>query len=133
MGDGASKKLGEQAGKTWKIDDSEFQSAESAERRFREAVDAGWLDECDRLNFHTLWKYMARQHARSGQGRIRSPGAAFTKAVKGQDWKGANADEDAARDAIRSLTKPNAKSNFGMLESKMAAAVPEGGDDEPIC
>jgi hypothetical protein len=133
MGDGASKKLGTQPGKTWKIDESEFQSAESAERRFRDAVDAGWLDESDQLRFHTLWIYTARQHARSDKGRIRKPGAAFTKAVKDRNWQGGDADEDAARDAIRSLTKPKANSSFGNLGAKFAVTVPQGVDDDPIC
>lgn len=112
---------------SWKIMLDELKDHSQIEKRFQQAVRNGWLAAPDRLRFHTLAVYIRRQ------ANVDNLGALMTSLLRKGRWAGTNADEDAARDAIRSLTKPKAKSNFAMLASKMAAAIPEGGDDEPIC
>lgn len=112
---------------SWTIKPDELKDHAKVESRFRQAVKSNWMQEADQLRFHTLAVYVRRQ---SG---IKNPGALMTSLLRDEDWKGTNADEDAARAAIRSLTKPKANFDIGNLGAKLAATVPEGYDDDPIC
>ncbi len=72
---------------SWKIGPAEFGSLESADVRFREALQRGWLHDHHRLPFLTTWVYIRR---RTEAGRIKNPGAVLTACVRSRTWRGSN-------------------------------------------
>ena len=71
---------------------------------FEHARDRGWLRDDDRLRFFTLCKHVSGGVA---AGSIFNPGGRLTAYLKesasSSKWPGNNAEEDAARNAIRKL------------------------------
>lgn len=79
----------------------EFADLAAGHRRFRAAVEAGECRPEDEVRYLTLWRYTDRQAARTDAKRLRNPVGCFARWVRAGEWRGSDADEDAARAFLR--------------------------------
>lgn len=101
----------------------ELRNPEAIEKRFREAIERDYCRKPDRLRFFTLAAHVA------DSSKARNPGALFTKLLKGKEWPGSDAQEDAARRMIRKLDADQrpANGNAQRLAAALTADLPAGG------
>lgn len=64
---------------------------------FAALVGCGLLAEADRLRFHTLVRCRLREHR---QRHILHPGSLIVRSLRLGEWRGTQADEDHARQAL---------------------------------
>lgn len=122
--DGASSKRNGWSNGGIQID--ELRKPEAIEKRFREAVERDYCGKPDRLRFFTLAAHVA------DSSKARNPGALFTKLLKGKEWPGSDAQEDAARQMIRTLDRDQRPVNERVrkLTTALTADLPAGGRDD---